>query len=65
MKKVFMLLLFVAVSVILAKPVSAHCEVPCGIYDDKARIQMIHEHAGTILKAMNKINEIVPLPNIL
>ncbi|HFA51791.1 MAG TPA: superoxide dismutase [Bacteroidetes bacterium] len=35
-----------------------HCEVPCGIYGDSLRIQMIEEHIRTIEKAMNKINEI-------
>ena len=22
----------------------AHCEIPCGIYDDPMRMKMIHEH---------------------
>ena len=35
--------------------VSAHCEIPCGIYDDKLRIKMIYEHTITIEKAMNEI----------
>ena len=35
--------------------VSAHCEVPCGIYDDEARIAMLTEHATTIAKAMEQI----------
>ena len=34
---------------------SAHCEVPCGIYDDEARIAMLAEHATTIAKAMGQI----------
>jgi nickel superoxide dismutase len=34
---------------------SAHCEMPCGIYDDKMRINMIDEHIVTIEKSMNKI----------
>ena len=36
----------------------AHCEVPCGIYDDKARIARLHEDATTIAKAMKSINEL-------
>lgn len=36
-------------------PVLAHCEIPCGIYDDEMRIQMIHEHITTIEKAMKQI----------
>ena len=33
----------------------AHCEVPCGIYDDEARVTMLTEHATTIAKAMEQI----------
>ncbi|MFT5699068.1 MAG: nickel superoxide dismutase [Desulforhopalus sp.] len=36
----------------------AHCEIPCGIYDDEARINMIFEHAGTIEKSMKQITEL-------
>lgn len=36
----------------------AHCEIPCGIYNDKARIEMIKEHVTTIEKSMNKIIEL-------
>ena len=34
---------------------AAHCEIPCGIYDDAMRIQMILENATTIEKAMQQI----------
>ena len=36
----------------------AHCEIPCGIYDDSARMKMIFEHATTIEKSMQKISEL-------
>lgn len=36
----------------------SHCQVPCGIYDDEARIKMIAEHITTIEKAMNQVNEL-------
>ena len=36
----------------------AHCQVPCGIYDDAMRIIQINEDFNTIKKAMNKINEL-------
>lgn len=36
----------------------AHCEIPCGIYDDKMRITMIAEHITTIEKSMNMILDI-------
>ncbi len=33
----------------------SHCQVPCGIYDDQARIKMIAEHITTMEKAMNQV----------
>ncbi len=41
-----------------AAPVLAHCEIPCGIYDDKMRISMLEEHIRTIEKSMNMITEL-------
>lgn len=38
--------------------VTAHCEIPCGIYDDAMRIKMIGEHITTIEKSMNQIKKI-------
>ncbi len=38
--------------------VSAHCEIPCGIYDDQLRTQLIAEHATTIEKSMKQIMEL-------
>ena len=38
--------------------VAAHCEIPCGIYDDQMRIEMIAEDITTIEKAMNQITEL-------
>jgi nickel superoxide dismutase len=36
----------------------AHCQVPCGIYDDKARIQRMYEDTTTIAKAIGQIREL-------
>lgn len=33
----------------------AHCEIPCGIYEDSLRIELIYEHITTIEKSMNQI----------
>ena len=33
----------------------AHCQIPCGVYDDTMRVKMIEEHTLTILKSMNYI----------
>ncbi len=35
----------------------AHCEIPCGVFDDGARFDSIMEHATTIEKSMNEINK--------
>lgn len=39
-----------------APTASAHCQVPCGIYDDPARIAQLREDATTIEKAVTAIN---------
>lgn len=36
----------------------SHCQVPCGIYDDQARITMIAEHISTMEKAMKQVMEL-------
>lgn len=38
---------------------AAHCEVPCGIYGDQARLTAMLEDATTIHKAMNSLNDLV------
>jgi len=39
-------------------PALSHCEIPCGIYGDKMRFDMIEEHIATIEKSMNQIAEL-------
>ena len=36
----------------------AHCQIPCGIYDDKARFATMREHVATIEKSMAQIVEL-------
>jgi nickel superoxide dismutase len=38
-----------------ASGVFAHCEIPCGIYGDEMRFEMMREHIETIEKSMNMI----------
>lgn len=38
-----------------ALPASAHCQIPCGIYDDELRVQLIEEDITTIEKSMKQI----------
>ncbi len=40
----------------------SHCEIPCGIYGDKTRIDLLYEHITTIEKSMAQINAIVASP---
>ena len=42
---------------------SAHCEVPCGIYDDDARITEMLEDQATIAKAIKSIHTLSESPN--
>lgn len=41
-----------------ADKAGAHCQVPCGIYDDKARIAGLYEDTTTITKAIKQICEL-------
>ncbi len=48
-------------SLILFVPLSAawsHCQVPCGIYDDEMRLEMIGEHIKTIERSMQQVEEL-------
>ena len=35
--------------------VFAHCQIPCGIYNDAARVVLLKEHVTTIEKSMKQI----------
>lgn len=37
---------------------SAHCEIPCGIYNDEMRFDMISEHIATIERSMKMIENL-------
>jgi len=47
-----------AAVMLLATIVYSHCQIPCGIYDDPARFDMIAEHITTIEKSMKQITEL-------
>ncbi|MDC1105560.1 superoxide dismutase [Ni] [Prolixibacteraceae bacterium] len=46
------------VSMITPMSVQAHCEIPCGIYDDALRIKLVKEHIQTIKKSMHEIEHL-------
>ena len=52
------LIMAIALVALSAARVGAHCEIPCGIYDDQLRADLIAEHATTIEKSMKKIVEL-------
>ncbi len=54
-KRYFQILSAVFMIFIAAAYVSAHCEIPCGIYDDEMRINLIGEHITTVEKSMKEI----------
>ena len=38
--------------------VEAHCQIPCGIYDDHARVDSMLEDTATVVKSMKLIAEL-------
>ena len=54
-RRVMNFLLVVSCVFLLSTNAKAHCEIPCGIYDDEARINDLLEHVTTIEKSMNQI----------
>ena len=59
MKKTLSVILFsISFFILFNASLAAHCQIPCGIYDDEARITMLQEHATTIEKSMREINNL-------
>jgi nickel superoxide dismutase len=64
MKRLLILLTAVIWLLSMAVQSFAHCQVPCGIYDDQMRIDMIEEDIATIEKAMKNIEKLSKAENI-
>jgi nickel superoxide dismutase len=60
LKNLVLTVAFVLMGSVFVAPQSsqAHCQVPCGIYDDYARVQAMLEDAVTVEKAVKLINEL-------
>lgn len=58
MKKFALPLIALLLSLGVYQKSYAHCEIPCGIYNDELRIALIYEHILTIEKSMDKITEL-------
>jgi nickel superoxide dismutase len=57
-QKIGMYILILFAFTLLPHLAFAHCQVPCGIYDDAARITRMYEDAATIEKAMTKMQDL-------
>jgi len=64
MKKVFRIIAVIVLAGFINTAAYAHCEVPCGIYTDHLRIEMIKEHIMTIEKAMIQIETLSAEENV-
>ncbi len=51
-------LLFFFGMFLFAVVVYAHCEIPCGIYDDPLRIKLLREHVDTVAKSIHEIQHL-------
>lgn len=40
---------------VTAPAVRAHCQIPCGIYDDHLKLEKMLQDADTVIKAVNRI----------
>ncbi len=60
MKKAMLLLsaTLVGISLFSLQLAHAHCQIPCGIYDDYARVQSMLEDIATVEKAIKQIGDL-------
>jgi nickel superoxide dismutase len=56
MRKALLGCAILVAAVVVPQWVYSHCQVPCGIYDDYARIERMREDATTVGKAITEIN---------
>lgn len=58
MVRMVTVIVFISMIQVLASGVLAHCQIPCGIYGDEMRFDMMNEHVSTIEKSMQMIIEL-------
>ena len=58
MRRTALVLPVLLIGGLAASSAFAHCQVPCGIYDDSLRVKMLEEHVTTIEKSMNEITRL-------
>jgi len=57
-KQVIIIGILTIISLSTTKKTYAHCEIPCGIYEDTLRVELIKEHIITIDRSMKMIIEL-------
>jgi nickel superoxide dismutase len=57
-RKIFVSMTIAVLVVVASSVVYSHCQIPCGIYDDGMRFNMMTEHITTIEKSMKMINQL-------
>ena len=57
-RSIALLSVFAFALTVLPRISNSHCEIPCGIYDDTLRFDLLAEHITTIEKSMNEINKL-------
>ena len=58
MRKLIAVLCMFVLLFLISSNVYSHCQIPCGIYGDNIRIDLMKEHISTIEKSMNQINDL-------
>jgi nickel superoxide dismutase len=58
MKTLKLFAILLTLTITSAGSLYSHCEIPCGIYGDTARIEAMREHLTTIEKSMGQIMEL-------
>ena len=58
LNKIISTITIIAYLVIFPQTTYAHCQIPCGIYDDHARVKSMLEDVATIDKAVKLIGEL-------
>jgi len=58
MKRIIVIMMAAVMVLGFSSSAFGHCEIPCGIYDDQMRIEMIREHITTIEKSMKTIQHL-------
>ena len=47
----------VFIAVMISQNIYSHCQIPCGIYDDTVRFNLMLEDATTVRKSITEINK--------